>query len=333
MIRAERDRVVGLALLLPVAAALVFSFVRNLGEGWDVPSDDDYRAVRGLLTDAGADGRLGSDAIAVLPPWSVRALSFFGDLQPISADALAERPLDRYRRLFVVVEPDADDHLAALMRRIGAPATTSEVGRLSVLRWDLPAHPVFDLSARVTDATVRLEGKTGLLCDEPLAGAWGSGVHCPGRGDWLRVRREWQLVTENGDLVVWSHPPAPGERLVISWPDVVIGDAVVVRAGHNRAGAERADKARGTVRLRVIVDDEEVGLVERRPSFAIEPTRNALRSIFVGPEADGGQGFRTSIVDTRRFMGGRHRLSFVIDTDADGSNSFLWDAWVRGGVP
>lgn len=295
------DRRIGVLLLLPVMAAVVFSWTRLVSEMDDVPRDEDYVAARRVLEEAGFEP--GQDALVILPPWSLRPLAVLGDLEPISGDDIADQPLHRYARLWALVEPDAEEERDPLVARRGEPAWSERVGRVVVERYDLPPPSVlYDLSAHLEDAHIRVScercAEAPVACDVPMRG----GVSC-GREGWQRVTREWLLVSENADRAVFSHPPAPGRRLEIEWSDVPLGDSVVVRAGFTRDGA---DRAQAPVRLRVVVDGEVVGEVTRRPAFS----------------------FHADVVDTSRFSGRRGTLAFVIDSDDNGASYFAWDATV-----
>lgn len=293
------DRGVALGLFAPVLLALVFSYARLLTAPMHVPRDEDYPAARGVLEAQGYARE--RDALAILPAWSLRPLTALGDLAPISGDALVEQPLQRYARLFVVLEPDAEDAHDALIARLGEPAFRERVGRVTVERFDLPSPSVrFDFRARLAEARVSIDGKP---CTQPAPG----GVSCGGEW-WRRVTREWLLVSENADDAVWSHPPPRGQRLEIEWPAVPLSDAIVVRAGFTRDGA---DQAKAPVRLTVWVDEQEVGRVERAPAFA----------------------FTTTEIDTRAFAGRDARVRFIVETDDNAGAKIAWDATAVGAVP
>lgn len=293
------DRAAATALVAPLLAALVFSWLRLLGAGCHVPEEADYlAALRALEGQGFARGR---DALAVLPAWSLRPLRVLGDLDPISGDALADQPLERYARLFVLLEPDGEQAFASVRARHGEPAAMERFGRVQLARWDLPAPSVrYDFRARVADATVTMGAAP---CDREVRG----GVSCGGE-PWRRVTREWLLVSENADDAVWSHPPPRGERLEIAWDAVPLGDTLVVRAGFTREGA---DQARAPVRMRVLADDVELGVVVRAPAFA----------------------FAVSRIDTRAVAGRVARVRFLIDTDDNNGARFAWDAFAVGGAP
>jgi hypothetical protein len=302
-----RDRRIGILLLAPLALAIAFSWARLFAELDDVPRDEDYLTARRLLEEHGFDEV--RDALVILPAWSLRPLTVMGDLDPLSGDAIAARPLHRWARLWAIVEPDAERDRAALVSRRGAPGLTLASGRLTIERFDLPPPSVvYDLSGRLAEARVAVvsDGVAGggrTPCAIPIR----DGVSC-GREGWLRVQRQWLLVSENGDRAVWSHPPAPGERLEIEWSDVPIGESIVVRAGFTRDGA---DRARAPVRLRVLVDGELAGTVTRKPAFS----------------------FHADVVDTERFAGRRATVTFAIDAGENGAAFFAWDATVLGKLP
>jgi hypothetical protein len=302
------DRAVGFVVVVPIFLAGFFSCARLLSEGGDVPADSDYSAARTAILEMGFSQD--ADALTFLPAWTLRPLITMGDLDPISADDLPRRPLDRHRRLFVVMEPDGEDTLADLEEKWGAPASTRTTGRLDLFRFDLPQKKLtWDFTARLPQAQVHLEdrakGTVLTPCDQPHGG----GFRCRGRPNWQRVAPEWLLVSENADRAVWAHPPKAEERLVLHWPQVEMGNRLVIRAGHTREGAERG---KAEVRLRIAVDGKEVHVVRRMPAFD----------------------FRIDDVDTQSIAGRVVPVTFTIETDDDSRNHFAFDAWSvtrRGG--
>jgi hypothetical protein len=289
------DRRVGVALLAPVLVAIVFSWVRTALDVNRAPDDEDYVVARKILDDNGFDKA--RDALVILPPWSLRPLTVMGDLDPISGDDIADRPLQRYARLWAIVEADADKEHAPLVARRGAPAFSKKAGKVTVERFDLGGPAVlYDLTAHLDDAKVRVDE---IACDAAIKG----GFACAGKDAWQRVNRQWLLVTENASFAVWSHPPKAGSKVTIEWRDVPIGSAVVVQAGFTREGA---DAAKAPVRLKVMVDGEVAGTVVRKPAFR----------------------FDVDVVDTKRFAGRTATLSFVEDTDDNASAHYAWDAMV-----
>lgn len=299
----NRDRVVALSLLVPLALGLAFSYARLIAAPSHVPQAYDYARARDAIVAAGYDRS--RDALAVLPPWSLRAYEKIGDLDPISGDALGSRPLHRHRRLFVLVEPDPSSEHEELHARLGPPASREEFGAVAVERWDLPGpYATYDFTARLQDAQARIVTRGDpVVCDARLANGWA----CRSRPEWQRLSRLWLLVSENADYAVWAHPPKPGERLEAAWNDVAIGSAIVLRAGHTRDGA---DRAKTPVRVRVFVDDVEVGVAVREPVFD----------------------FRTDVFDTSHLAGRRARVAISVEADDDAVQQFAWDAYVVGGA-
>lgn len=294
-------------LAIPLAAALVFSWVRLLAEPFDVPRDEDYVRASALIRAEGFDRA--RDALVVLPPWSLRPLTHVAaDLEPVSGDAIADRPLHRWARLWAIVEPDAEREHNALVARRGPPSWSRDAGRLRVQLWDLPAPSVSDdLSARLGDAHVAADGADCSAVPAQSAQQGEASTHkqawwrC-GDAHWQRVRREWLHVSENADLAVFAHPPADG-RLELTWRDVMVGQSVVVTAGFTRDGA---DNAKAPVRIRVLVDGELAGTVARAPAFL----------------------FATDVVDTSRWAGKPATITLAIDSDDNAGAHFAFDAYV-----
>jgi hypothetical protein len=291
-------------LLAPVCGALLFSCVRLILERDDVPELADYQAVRVALDEEHHFARA-HDALAVLPPWSLRPLEAVGALDPISGDALFARPLHRHQRLFVLVEPDGEDDLDAFVAKHGPPAGRQQLGRVALLRFELREAPVvFDFAARIEDAEVSLvRGDDVVACDVPLA----RGFACRGQKEWLRVQRQWLLVSENGDEALWTPPPPRGQRIDVRFRHVPLGRALVVRAGHTRDGA---DRARAPARITISIDGARRTTLERAPAFA----------------------FTTNTVELPA-LEGTHTVTFSIDTDDDTQSAFAWDAYTIGTAP
>lgn len=296
-----RDRRVAAWILLPVVAGALFSLLRLLGEGLDVPREDDYAQARALLEEEGFSVEA-HDAVVALPPWSLRPHVHLRGLSPLAGDRLHEVPPDRYRRLFVWTEPDADPWLAPLLARLPAPRLDRAVGRVRVLRFDLGEPSVtHDFRESLGEARVELRthaGETRVACTRALARGW----QCPGRPDWQRAERKWQLVTENGQDAIWAHPPPRGERLVFRYEGVVLGDALWVRAGHARRGAERAQ---APVSFEVWIEGARVA------SF-VHPVAFDYQSHVIRPGGEPGR---------------RADVEFHVFTDDNGNNHFAWDAF------
>lgn len=303
---APADRAWAVGLLAPVVLAGLFSLVRIALETDDVPRDEDYAAAAAVVEGWGFDTR--TDAVAVLPPWSLRAHQALKGFEPISGDALHERPLERYVRLFVVVEPDPGRILGLLEERLGAPAARERRGRVEVLRFDLgERRVVYDFAAELASAEVVVtdDGAEVMRCDRPTR----RGFACSGGKAWQRVTREHLLVSENSQLAVWAHPPPDGQVLELHWRDVPLGDVLVFSAGHTRAGA---DDARAPVEVEVVVGEEVLATLSYPPRFSFEATR----------------------LPTPKLAGERRDVTFRVHTEHSGKNHWAFDAFTaKGGAP
>jgi hypothetical protein len=279
-------------MLGPIVAAALWSIVRLAAYPSHVPTDADYlQAAQVLTAQAAGPG----DAVAVLPAWSLRPYPFLREAPLIAPDTVPDGPLDRYRRLFVIAEPDADALVRRLVARLGPPASTQPAGRVRVLRFDLPRRDVrFDFTAGVEHAFIQIvnrDGSSVTHCSYVIANGFG----CRLMPWWQRVAREWVLVTENGTQALSAHPPPEGTRLQMTYTAVPVGSRIVISAGHTRAGADRAE---APVRITVTIDGAPAGNVLRTPAFD----------------------FHTDVIDTRRWAGATHAV--VFDIESLGSNRF-----------
>lgn len=264
------DRLIGVALVLPLLVALCFSALRFAEEADDVPHDTTYEAARVQCERWGFS--LPQDAVTVLPAWSLRAHRFLRHLEPMSGDGLAERPLDRVARLFVLVEPDGEEGFAALLKRLGPPAAQQQVDNVTLYRFDLRGpYVTYDLAATLAAAEVRIERRGGEVtpCDLPTR----DGVACAGAPSWQRVTREHLLVTENSQRVVWAHPPPAGDTLVLQWKDTPPAQELVFTAGFTRRGAENAT---APVDVEFRAGGTKLGALQFPPQFAFTSHRIAL---------------------------------------------------------
>lgn len=283
--------------------------------------------------------------VVVAPPWSMRPLQALGSLaaRTIPADGAWDVLVDgRFRRVVVVAEADAAPWLDRPLMARARPLSHHAIdgGPIDVLVID-GAAARFDARSALDTASIRVvdAADDAAPCERRGRGV-GAGFRCVGAPA-VRVQREWALVSENGADVVFASPPPAGRRLEITYADVELGDVLVVAAGHTRFGSERADPVRGAVTVDVVVDDDVVATLVRRPSFFVEPHRRGLRERFVNATANGNRvadiavtdrGFHAERLDTARFAAGTHRLAFVIRTDDDSNNHFAFDAFVPGAV-
>lgn len=297
----NRELGIAASLLAPILLGSVFALGRFALEGGDVPAASTYAEARQAMEAAGFDAGRG-DVLAILPAWSLRPLEELKDFPWITGDNLGERPLDRWRRLYVLVENDGEVELERLRERRGAGETLFTSGPLRLLRFDLEAPRVMaDLGRSLAQAEVRIldaRGEEAVACTTRRR----DGKGCPGRKGWQRVSREHLLVTENGDEAVWAHPPPLPEKLEVAWPEVELGSSLVLRAGFTRTGA---DKARAPVHVDVMLDGERLERVSFEPAFD----------------------FRSVRLDTDKDKGKRARVSFVISSRDNANSHFAFDAF------
>lgn len=356
----RRHGAVALALLAPALIATAFSWPRQCAEQRDIPDDADYaflpEALRqqGFESDEKHDWKYRQhekdaqhDALTILPPWSLRPYALLGDWHPISGDRLAVNTSDgggtllqRYQRLFVIVEPDADAYLADVAKNLGNPQkqVCSENQKVCLSTYALPYKTTYDFREHLTaektqifiqpvNATWEIPTPTadstadmaGVMANHPdwtpchesvVEGGTQSGWQCQSRPNWQQVKRQWLHVTENGAEAMWAHPPPRGERLAVRYPDAVLGTHLAVTAAFTRDGQERA---RAPVRLRVWIDGREV-LQQKIPQKMYFHTFDVDTSNITSAKTADGNTAQTHVVD------------FIIDTEDNGSCHFAFDA-------
>ncbi len=275
----RRDAWVGLAIIAPIVAAALFSLTALLREGDDVPADGEYKAAVPALQ---AQWNEGADVLTILPPWSLRPMVHLRGFTRINADNISRAPLHRARRLIALVEPDAEPWVQALTERFSAPAILWSEGRLRLLAFNVTGPEVAtDLRAALPSATVSLKTrKADVACNPGRTGMF----KCAGRKSWQHVGRRASLVTENGSDVILAHPPPKGEKLRMVWPNVDLGDALVLRAGFTRDGSYKA-KAPVSLRVVAVSDDGkevEVGKTKREVKFDFATDRFPIPKALVG---------------------------------------------------
>ena len=297
----NRDGKVAALVLVPVLLAAFFSLARFFLEGLDVPRETDYRAAWAVLEKHGFDTKK-QDAVAVLPAWSLRGHVYLRGQSPIPADVIHEHTPDRYRRIFLWVEPDASEELETWTAVLPSPFLDEEAGRLRVLGFDLGAPALrFDFRERLKAGEVWLrDQKNGksLHCNQARPKGWA----CPKRPHWQRVTREWRLATENGVDALWVHPPKAGETLELRWEKVPLGTRMVLQYGHTRKGATRA---KAPVDVEVWISGKRVKSFQHAPRFA----------------------YSTTVIDTTPWSSTPQDVAFRFSSKNNGTNHFVFDAW------
>lgn len=204
----------------------------------------------------------------------------------------------------------------------GAPEHDEQVGRVRILRWDMPGDAVlYDLTDHVEEARVTMvEGGREVPCTwrsegRPRGGGLGAGPITPAARHVCDARRPWLWVgnTIQDDLdlrprhCVWQHPAGP-EPIRASFSDVPLGERLVLYADlyyeHER------DRAHGPVHLAAFVDGEEIGRMVHHD----------------------GDGWKRMVARTQRGGERRERGEVTIEVSAPDPNlrSVCWAATTRG---
>ena len=326
-----RGRVVSVLMVLAVLLGSLWSVVRFALEGANTPAAVDVEAAASWLRQQ----HLGDDdVVLVAPPWSMAPLRALATAARVVV--AADGPWDvlhqrRHTRTFLWTEPDSEPWLADRTHDVlGPTAQHHRFGVIDVAAVSAPPARA-DLKGRFADATIGLVDANGTVtpCTQ-LSRGIGGGVRCAGQPRAVRVAREWSQVTENGADVMVVHPAAAPQALRLTWDGVAMGSSLVVAAGHTRQALGRLPVGTGTITIAVFVDDERVAVLERRPSFIVEPHRRSLVERFVGGRPL-QSGFIVDVVDTAHFAASIHRVTLEVKTDHADDNACGIDAFVPGG--
>lgn len=227
-----------------------------------VESDDWARAAERVR----AEWREG-DLVVVAPEWADPLLRHhLGDR--ITLEDAGRSDLAQYRRLWAL---SIRGHRPKEAPPDAAPSFSEQVGRVRVLRWELPGDGVlYDFAEHVREARVSMvQNGQELPCPwrrdgRPRGGGLGAGPVMPAERHACDPRRPWLWVgtTVQDDLdlrpryCIWQHPAGP-EPIRARFADVPLGERLVLYAGiyyeHER------DREHGPVDLAVFVDGEEIG--------------------------------------------------------------------------
>lgn len=257
--KAPRRR--GTIWLIFLALAIVEVVAHVVVRARVVEEDDWERAAEKVRS----DWREG-DLVVVAPEWADPLLrKHLGDR--ITLEDAGRSDLAQYRRLWALSirghrPAEAPDH---------APEHDEQVGRVRILRWDLPGDAVlYDFTEHVPDAQVTIvqDGRERACAwrtdPRPRGGGLGAGPITPASRHACDPRRPWLWVgtTVQDDLdlrprhCVWQHP-AGREPIRATFRDVPLGERLVLYADlyyeHER------DREHGPVHVAVHVDGEEIG--------------------------------------------------------------------------
>lgn len=245
-----------------------------------VPPAADWQAAAALVRSQWK----ASDLVTVAPAWADPLLRrVLGDRIDLAMAGRSDTA--GYERLWVVSIRGAQSPEVPAR---GAPLLDRHFGKVRVALWELGANRVrYDFVREFARARVRLDGPRGsedcqLRKQRPQrGGALGAGVLAPAerfmcqgaRGPWVAP-----VVMEDLDLApryCLYQPPAGSERLRVTFPDVPLGDTLVLYAGlyyeHERM---RQGKP---IELRVAIDGRRVAKLTHRDGDGWKPLRIPTR--------------------------------------------------------
>jgi hypothetical protein len=139
-------------------ASLLFALVFWVRLPGELPSDGDYNALFAAMLPEGTPG----DAFTVLPFWAQRARTYIHGIPFIGYPSLASEPdVERYRRLWVVAQPDlprsdAADSLKELDQKLVAIGPKRRFGPLTLALYEpRPGRATtYDFRAHAQEAQV-----------------------------------------------------------------------------------------------------------------------------------------------------------------------------------
>jgi len=248
---------------------------------------------------AAAEVRAGftpGDLVVFAPAWADQiGRAHLGDV--VSVEMAGRSDADRYARVWEVS-----------IRSARAPETTAahlaratQHGKVRVALYDKPAAPlIWDFTAHADEARVTQTSGPGRMSATPCYGDVTNGWRCAGS----RVERrtlEIDYRPRRGLLV-----PADGSRVTdVGFTEVPLGDTLVVYAGiHDYYARKNAD---GLVDFAVTIDGQE-----------------RLRA-----RVGNADGWRRFDIDTRRFAGTRHTVSFAVSAANPAWRNFGFHAEAR----
>jgi hypothetical protein len=212
---------------------------------WLAPSDADWAAAAAAVRAGFRPG----DLIVAAPAWADPILRVqLGDLIP--PEVAARMDDDRFARVWEVSQRGARAPAAAG----GTTTVDDRFGRLRVRLVERPAEIVtYDFVARWADAHVSRRDVTGAVVSCALAG---DRFVCPAPGN-NSLHRQLVEVDQKLREALLTEPVA-GAVVVIEFPAVPLGGALVIATGLHDTWMRKA--ARGTVEARLIVGDQATEL-------------------------------------------------------------------------
>jgi hypothetical protein len=234
-----------MGLVLGVASLAVVETTVALVAPALAPTDADWAAAASTVRAGFRPG----DLIVAAPAWADPILRVhLGDLIP--PEVAARMDDDRFGRVWEVSQRGA----RAPAARGATVARDERFGRLRVRLLERPAEAVtYDFVAHAADARLTRRDLRGEVA--PCAPA-GDRVNCAAGGGVL-FRRQIVEVAQTLRAALVTEPLA-GATLVIEFPAVPLGHALVIATGLHDTWMRKA--ARGTVEARITVGDRTTAL-------------------------------------------------------------------------
>jgi hypothetical protein len=209
------------------------------------PTDADWAAAAAAVRARFRPG----DLIVAAPAWADPILRVqLGDLIP--PEIAARMDDDRFARVWEVSQRGAQAPAAAG----GTTTIDDQFGRLRVRLVERPGEIVtYDFVARWADARVSRRDATGAVVACALAG---DRIACPAPGN-NSLHRQLVEVDQKLREALLTQPVA-GAAVVIEFPAVPLGRALVIATGLHDTWMRKA--ARGTVEARLTVGDQTTEL-------------------------------------------------------------------------
>ncbi|HME91872.1 MAG TPA: hypothetical protein VKE49_10635 [Myxococcaceae bacterium] len=216
-----------------------------------LPTDEQYRAMAAALASEARPG----DALLLYPWWTERARLFAPPSVSVVGYLGSDRdPLTSFPRIWVLAQPNLPrSDLSAFQRdfhpgrsRLGERRVFGNL-ELTLYRNDLYRPVLFSAVSALASARVYLEAPGSARVECPYDG---SAHRCPG-SEHLRVAAEWHEVMFQPRYCLWMRPPGGTRRLVAEFPDLPIGDRLVLQAGIIWEYSTRTDPSLTTTRVAV----------------------------------------------------------------------------------
>jgi len=246
----------GLLILL-----CLFSLGTQISESYQVPRDDDFLLAKKKLIEMNYEKE--SDALAILPAWSLRPLQTLGDLDPIGSDFLHLLPQLPYKRLFVLQEADADSPMKQVMKTYGEPVDSWSLGRIQLHHFASNNSSLGTFAENIQKALVTTRKK-----DSVSDCVWRKSSHQCGTGSKpIYVKSKWMRTTQNGTQLISVTPPRNNEKLTITFPKQKRQPYLIFYGGHTRSTLKKQPKK---VSIDIMLNNQKIKTIQWGAQFPME---------------------------------------------------------------